>query len=343
MKLIVTGGAGFIGSEYVAQRISAGDEVVVIDALTYAGHRANLDWIQHNGKLELVVGNICDAVLVEKTFSRVKPDAIIHFAAESHVDNSITSPGEFLQTNIMGSYTLLEAARKYFNKLSESAKSKFRFVQVSTDEVYGSLGETGYFTEESRYEPNSPYSASKAAGDMLARAWNHTYDLPTIITNCSNNYGQRQFPEKLIPLTITHALSGETLPVYGDGKNIRDWIFVGDHAAGVHLALTKGKIGEVYCFGGRAEKQNIEVVKTICKILDELKPRKDGKPYAEQITFVKDRLGHDRRYAIDDSKAEQELGFRHSYDFEAGIRHTIKWYLDNQDWCKEVMGNKKAA
>ncbi len=337
-KIIVTGAAGFIGSTFVAQAVEKNIEVIVLDALTYAGHRENLEWIPSGWKL--IVGNICDAELVAKLLNTHKPDALLNFAAESHVDNSINSPAEFVHTNVLGTYTLLQASLNYWRSLAD--KNAFRYLQVSTDEVYGSLGETGKFSETTPYQPNSPYSASKAGGDMLVRAWHETYGLPTITTNCTNNYGARQYPEKLIPHMITCALAGKPLPVYGDGKNIRDWIHVEDHSHGVYLALTKGKSGETYCFGGDSERNNIDVVKAICSALDEMRPRDNGKKYAELITFVTDRLGHDRRYAIDDSKAVKELGFTRKYKtFEDGLKETIKWYLENKDWCNSVM--KKAA
>lgn len=337
--LLITGGAGFIGSAFVGQAVERGLKVVVLDALTYAGHRENLSWIKPSA--ELVVGSICDGALVGKLLAEYKPDAVINFAAESHVDNSITGPGAFIQTNIIGVYTMLEASRAYWNGLPEAKKHLFRYIQVSTDEVYGSLGPTGKFSEKTPMKPNSPYSASKAAGDHLARAWHETYGLPAIVTNCTNNYGPRQFPEKLIPLMITRALAGDKLPVYGDGKNIRDWIHVEDHSAGVFLALEKGIAGETYCFGGDAEKNNLEVVHTICAILDELRPKNTGESYAKQIAFVTDRPGHDRRYAVDDSKAQNELGFTRKYEFETGIRATVEWYLANQGWCQSV--STKAA
>ncbi len=342
MNLLVTGGAGFIGSAFVGYAVEQGHNVTVLDLLTYAGHRENLEWIsQDKGKVELVVGNICDGSLALNLMRDKKIDAVVNFAAESHVDNSINNPAEFIETNIIGVYRMLEAAREYWNGLNGALKSDFRFIQVSTDEVYGSLGEEGYFTETSRMKPNSPYSASKASGDFLARAWFKTYNLPTIITNCSNNYGPRQFPEKLIPHMITRALNEKTLPVYGDGQNIRDWIHVEDHAHGVYLALSKGKPGDTYCFGGRAEKRNLDLVGQICSILDDLKPRADKRSYREFIAFVPDRPGHDRRYAIDDSKAERELGFTRKHTFETGLRATIEWYLANGVWCDSV--TKKAA
>ena len=341
--LLVTGAAGFIGSAFVGDMVKRGHKVIVLDALTYAGFRENLEWIpqgKSGGSWELVVGNICDGALVLSLLQKHNVTAVVDFAAESHVDNSISNPGEFIHTNIMGCYTMLEAARTYWSELKDTVKANFRFVHVSTDEVYGSLGETGKFSETTPMAPNSPYSASKAAGDHLCRAWYHTYGLPTIVTNCSNNYGPRQFPEKLIPRMITNALSGKALPIYGDGKNIRDWIHVEDHGAGVYLALTKGLAGETYCFGGNAEKTNLDVVHVICELLDVLQPRADRKSYREQITFVQDRLGHDRRYAIDDSKAVELLGFKRAHSFETGIRETIRWYLDNGAWCDAVLGKK---
>jgi len=343
--LLVTGAAGFIGSSFVAQAVERGHKVVVLDALTYAGHKENLDWIQPSGaggSQQLVVGSITDAPFVEKLIKEHQPDAILNFAAESHVDNSITGPGAFIHTNIMGVYTLLEAARAYWKSLEGKRKEQFRFLQVSTDEVYGSLGDTGKFHEEMPMKPNSPYSASKAAGDHLVRAWFHTYGLPGIVTNCSNNYGPRQFPEKLIPHMITRALAGQSLPVYGDGKNIRDWIHVEDHCEGVYLALSKGKPGETYCFGGNAERMNIDLVKTLCATLEEMAPRKDARKYESLIAFVPDRPGHDRRYAIDDTKAVKELGFKRQYTFEDGLRQTVKWYLENAAWCTAVTGKKAA-
>ncbi len=335
--LLVTGGAGFIGSTFVAQALAQGDKVIVLDALTYAGHEENLNWLrpQYDNRLTLVVDSITNGAKVSELLKTHKPDALVAFAAESHVDNSIAASAIFIETNIIGTYTLLECTRQYWNTLPEKEKSSFRFVQISTDEVYGSLGHTGKFSETYPMQPNSPYSASKAAGDHLARAWFHTYGLPTIVTNCTNNYGARQHPEKLIPRMITNALKGEKLPIYGDGKNIRDWIHVEDHSRGVRLALEKGTPGETYCFGGNAEKTNNDVVNTICKTLDEIKPRQSGS-YCDFITYVKDRPGHDRRYAIDDSKAQKELGFTREYNFESGIRNTIQWYLAHQNWCEAI-------
>ena len=331
--LLVTGGCGFIGSNFVRQRTKKGERVIVLDVLTYAGHRENLDGVSGS---ELVIGNICDGRLVADLLERHKVDAIINFAAESHVDRSIGAPSAFIETNIQGTFTLLNAALPYWQNLRDSKKTNFRYIQISTDEVYGSLGPTGKFSETTPMAPNSPYSASKAAGDHLTRAWYHTYGLPALTTNCSNNYGPRQFPEKLIPHMITCALAGKPLPVYGDGGNIRDWIHVEDHCSGISLALEKGKPGATYCFGGNAERNNLDVVKTICRELDEMRPRKDGQSYAKAITFVTDRLGHDRRYAIDDSLAERELGFKREYEFESGLANTIRWYLENEAWCKAV-------
>jgi dTDP-glucose 4,6-dehydratase len=343
--IIVTGGAGFIGSCFVAQAVEQGYHVVVLDALTYAGHRENLDWIMpvNGGSWELAVADICDGAKVSALLEKHQPVAVLNFAAESHVDNSISGPGAFIQTNIIGCYTMLEAARSYWGALAGKEREAFRFVQVSTDEVYGSLGAEGKFSETTAMKPNSPYSASKAAGDHLARAWFKTYGLPTIVTNCTNNYGPRQYPEKLIPHVIARALEGKSLPIYGDGKNIRDWVHVEDHSAGVMLALQKGTPGQTYCFGGNAEKNNIEVVTTICRILDELQPRPNGQDYKSLIAFVPDRPGHDRRYAIDDAKAQKELGFTRHYTFESGIRAAVQWYLDNQAWCAAVTGKKGAA
>lgn len=336
-NILVAGGAGFIGSCFVAQSVERGDNVIVLDALTYAGHKENLEGITGQGSFRLVEGNICDGALVANLLKNEQIDAVINFAAESHVDNSIHSPAIFMQTNIMGTYTLLEAAREYHATLASDAQQAFRYLHVSTDEVYGSLGETGYFTEASPMQPNSPYSASKAAADHLVRAWHHTYGLPTITTNCSNNYGPRQYPEKLIPHIITRALQGKSLPVYGDGKNVRDWIHVEDHCQGIYKALSLGVVGNTYCFGGRAERSNIDLVTDICAILDEISPANGGIPYKSQIKFVADRPGHDRRYAIDDTKAEKELGFIRDYTLETGLRKTVEWYLQHSGWCDAVM------
>lgn len=339
MNLLVTGGAGFIGSTYVGQRIAVGDNVVVLDKFTYAGHKENLDWIKDSLKLTVIEGDICDGVLVEKLLHDYNIDAVVHFAAESHVDNSISSPTAFIETNIHGTYTMLEASRRYWKKVGDT----FRFIHVSTDEVYGSLAlnDEKIFTEDSPYKPNSPYSASKAAADHLARAWFHTYGLPTIVTNCSNNYGPRQHPEKLIPHMISCALSDKGLPVYGKGENIRDWIHVEDHCNGISLALTKGMAGSTYCFGGEHEIKNVDLVIQICVILDNIFPRSDKKSYKDQITFVTDRAGHDLRYAIDNAKSNKELSFSITKGFDMALKETVQWYLDNQKWCKTIMG--KAA
>jgi len=342
-NLLVTGAAGFIASTFAAQRIEAGDTVIAYDKLTYAGHRENLDWIDNaDNRLQLVVDDICNRESVLELLHKHEIDYVLNYAAESHVDNSISSPGEFVTTNINGTYALLEAARTYYSTLEGDKKDNFRFLHVSTDEVFGELGETGKFTEATPYRPNSPYSASKASSDLLVRAWHETYGLPTVITNCTNNYGPRQFPEKLIPATISRALAGEPLKIYGNGTNIRDWIHVEDHNRGIWQAITKGKVGETYCFGGNAEKNNIEVVNTICEILDECHPRADGKSYKTQKTFVTDRAGHDFRYAIDDRKAQRDLGYRREFNFSGGIRATVRWYLDNQNWCDAVT-NKNAS
>lgn len=339
--LLVTGAAGFIGSTFVRQMVAQGRKVIGLDALTYAGHRENLEDISGRGRFELVVGNICDGALVTQLLNHYSVDALINFAAESHVDRSILIPSAFIETNINGVFVLLNAALQYWQGLPVSKKNGFRFLQVSTDEVYGSLGSTGQFNENTPYAPNSPYSASKASGDLLVRAWHHTYGLPTLITNCSNNYGPRQYPEKLIPNMITCSLMNRPLPVYGDGRNVRDWIHVEDHTVGIGLALDRGIPGASYCFGGRSERNNLEVVQAICLTLDQLSPRVDGKSHAAGIVFVPDRLGHDHRYAIDDALAERELGFTRSYPcFEVGLSSTVRWYLDHQDWSKLVTQKK---
>ncbi len=341
-KILVTGAAGFIGNCYVAQRIAAGDEVIVFDSLTYAGHRENLDWIDDpDNRLKLIVGNICDGVFVLQILQDYEIDAVINFAAESHVDNSINSPREFIETNINGTYSMLEACRSYWKRLKGKKHENFRYVQISTDEVYGALGETGVFTERSQMKPSSPYSASKAAGDHLVKAWHTTYGLPTLITNCTNNYGPRQFPEKLIPKMVTMALNNQPLTIYGDGLGIRDWIHVEDHCHGVHLTLTKGRPGETYAFGGHTERTNLEVVKSICRILDDKRPRNDGKKYEDTVIYLDERPGHDHRYAVDDSKAQAELGFTRKYDFRDGLETTVEWYLDNVNWCEAVTNKIK--
>ena len=338
--ILVTGGAGFIGANFVLDWLSdsGAEGIINLDKLTYAGNLATLDFLKTDTRHLFVHGDIGDKELVTKLLKEHQPRAIINFAAESHVDRSIHGPADFVQTNIVGTFNLLECAREYWGSLDDAAKKAFRFHHVSTDEVYGSLSATApAFTETNPYEPNSPYSASKAASDHLVRAWFHTYGLPVLTTNCSNNYGPYHFPEKLIPLVILNALNDKPLPIYGDGQQVRDWLYVGDHCSAIREVLAKGKLGETYNIGGWNEKANIEVVKNICRILDELKPRADGKSYTEQITFVKDRPGHDRRYAIDASKIERELGWRPAETFETGIRKTVQWYLDNPAWIEGVV------
>ncbi len=338
MTIIVTGGAGFIGSNFVLDWVAQTDETVVnLDALTYAGNLENLSSLSGNPCHVFVKGSIDDFDLVAKLLAEHKPRAIVNFAAESHVDRSIHGPGEFIQTNIVGTFNLLEAVRAYWGGLEGAAKADFRFLHVSTDEVYGSLAkDEPAFAETHRYEPNSPYSASKAASDHLVRAYHHTYGLPVLTTNCSNNYGPYHFPEKLIPLMIVNALAGKPLPVYGDGMQIRDWLYVTDHCSAIRTVLARGSVGEVYNIGGWNEKPNIEIVHTVCALLDELRPRSDGTPYKEQITYVKDRPGHDRRYAIDARKLERELGWKPAETFETGIRKTVQWYLDHAEWVANV-------
>ncbi len=343
---LITGGAGFIGSSFVELVKMRGERAVVLDALTYAGHRANLDQLKGSGEVHFVEGKIQDGELVARLLKEFEPDVVVNFAAESHVDRSIDGPAVFIETNILGTYQLLEQSLAYWRRLKASAPEKsqrFRYLQVSTDEVYGSLGDTGKFSETTPYQPNSPYSASKAGADHLVRAWHHTFGLPTITTNCSNNYGARQFPEKLIPVIIHNALAEKPLPVYGTGKNIRDWIHVEDHCSGIDLAIEKGVPGSTYCFGGNAERRNLDVVHSICALLDELRPRGGGKKYAELIEFVQDRAGHDWRYAIDDSLAEKELGFVRRHDFDSGMRSTVEWYLNNSDWVKTVLEKGKSS
>lgn len=332
--ILVTGGAGFIGANFVLDWLGQSDEPLVnLDKLTYAGNLENLASLQGDARHVFVRGDIGDTALVTQLLREHRPRAVFNFAAESHVDRSIHGPEDFIQTNIVGTFHLLEAVRAYWNGLTGEAKSAFRFLHVSTDEVYGSLGVSEpAFTEQHRYEPNSPYSASKAASDHLVRAYHHTYGLPVLTTNCSNNYGPYHFPEKLIPLMIVNALAGKALPVYGDGQQIRDWLYVKDHCSAIRRVLDAGRLGEVYNVGGWNEKPNIEIVATVCALLDELQPRTDGKSYREQITFVKDRPGHDRRYAIDAHKLERELGWKPAETFDTGIRKTVQWYLDNQAW-----------
>ncbi len=337
MTLLVTGGAGFIGSNFVLDWLRQSDEKIInLDALTYAGNLENLASLQGDARHVFVQGDICDRALIDKLLAEHRPRAVVHFAAESHVDRSISGPGAFMRTNIEGTYTLLEAARAYWSPLPEGEKAAFRFHHVSTDEVYGSLAKDDpAFAETKTYEPNSPYSASKAASDHLVRAWHHTYGLPVLTTNCSNNYGPYHFPEKLIPLMIVNALAGKPLPVYGDGQQIRDWLYVTDHASAIRAVLAGGKPGEVYNVGGWNEKANIDIVKTVCALLDELRPDPAG-PYARLMTYVTDRPGHDRRYAIDARKIERELGWRPAETFETGIRKTVQWYLGHPDWVQHV-------
>ena len=342
MSIIVTGAAGFIGSNFVLNWLNNNnDKVIALDKLSYAGNLENLKSVETNPDYVFVHGDIGDSELVAKILKEHQPRAIVNFAAESHVDRSIHGPDDFMQTNIIGTYRILEEARSFFNTLSKDAKKQFRFLHVSTDEVYGTLSATDpAFKETNQYEPNSPYSASKAASDHLVRAWHHTYGLPVLTTNCSNNYGPYHFPEKLIPLCILKALQGKDLPIYGDGKQIRDWLYVVDHCKGIATVLENGAIGETYNIGGWNEKANLEVVHTLCDLLDELKPREDGKSYKEQIIFVKDRPGHDRRYAIDATKISNELGWKPEETFETGIRKTVQWYLDNQDWVTRVQSGE---
>jgi dTDP-glucose 4,6-dehydratase len=334
---LVTGGAGFIGGNFVLEAVASGVRVVNLDALTYAGNRNTLASLDGNPDHVFVHGDIGDGALVARLLAEHRPDVVINFAAESHVDRSIDGPAAFVQTNVVGTLALLEAVRDYWKALEGEGKGAFRFLHVSTDEVYGSLGDTGKFTEQTAYAPNSPYSASKAASDHLVRAFHHTYGLPVLTTNCSNNYGPYQFPEKLIPLIIARALAGEPLPIYGDGKNVRDWLYVGDHCAAIRAVLDRGRVGETYNVGGDAEMQNIDVVNTICALLDQRRPREDGKPRNSQVTYVADRPGHDRRYAIDASKLESELGWKPAHSFEQGIADTVDWYLDHQDWVGRVL------
>ncbi|KTG16278.1 MULTISPECIES: dTDP-glucose 4,6-dehydratase [unclassified Guyparkeria] len=338
MSILVTGGAGFIGSNFVLDWLDVSDEPVInLDLLTYAGNRQNLAALEGDSRHVFVRGDIGDTELVARLLEEHRPRAVVNFAAESHVDRSILGPEEFIQTNIVGTFRLLEAVRGYWNDLPEGDREDFRFLHVSTDEVYGTLSpDESAFTEQHRYEPNSPYSASKAASDHLVRSYLHTYGLPVLTTNCSNNYGPYHFPEKLIPLVIHNALAGKALPIYGDGQQVRDWLYVKDHCSAIRRVLEDGRTGETYNVGGWNEKPNLEVVETLCAILDERQPREDGRSYAEQITFVKDRPGHDRRYAIDASKIERELGWRPEETFETGIRKTVDWYLDNQVWVENV-------
>jgi len=337
MKIIVTGGAGFIGSAVIRQYINDTEhDVINLDALTYAGNLESLSDVDQSDRYIFEHVNICDIAELERVFTEHKPDAVMHLAAESHVDRSIDGPAEFIQTNIVGTYNLLDVAKKYWDNLTGEKKDQFRFHHVSTDEVYGDLDETGYFTEETSYEPSSPYSASKASSDHLVRAWHRTYGFPIVITNCSNNYGGYQFPEKLIPLVTLNALEGKALPIYGKGNQIRDWLHVDDHARALRLVLETGKNGETYNIGGHNEKTNLEVVKTICSLLDKLVPDSPYVPHESLITYVADRPGHDLRYAIDADKIAADLGWTPDETFDSGIEKTINWYLENSEWCQHV-------
>jgi len=337
---LITGGAGFIGSHFSGLCVRNGIRTLVLDKLSYAGHEVNLaDFAQSSGpgSLTLIQGDICDTELVRRILRENEVQVLVNFAAESHVDRSIQSAYPFIETNIVGTFSLLSAALDHFRSMSHEKSEHFRYVQISTDEVYGSLGPSGFFTEATPYAPNSPYSASKASADHLVRAWHHTHSLPTLITHCSNNYGPRQFPEKLIPFMIHRAITDQSLPVYGDGKNVRDWIHVEDHCRGIWQAIERGIPGSTYCFGGRSERDNFSVVRTLCAHLDELRPRSDRKSHQSAIAFVEDRLGHDRRYAIDDRLAEKELGFVRRHTFESGLRATVEWYLANDHWRETVL------
>ena len=338
MTILVTGGAGFIGANFVLDWVAQTDEPVInLDKLTYAGNLENLSSIEGDKRHVFVQGDIADTQLVQRLLAEHQPRAILNFAAESHVDRSIHGPEDFIETNVVGTFRLLEAVRTYWKGLDADAQQSFRFLHVSTDEVYGSLAkDDSAFTETHQYEPNSPYSASKAASDHLVRAYHHTYGLPVLTTNCSNNYGPYHFPEKLIPLMIVNALAGKALPVYGDGQQIRDWLYVKDHCSAIRRVLEAGTVGEVYNVGGWNEKPNLDIVHIVCALLDDLRPRADGKPYNEQIAYVTDRPGHDRRYAIDARKLERELGWKPAETFETGIRKTVEWYLDNQDWVSNI-------
>ena len=348
-SMIVTGGAGFIGANLVRYALAhTAAQVVVLDKLTYAGNLCTLEDLTKEPRFVFIEGDIADRDLVERIFREHRPCAVLNLAAETHVDRSIDDPHPFIDTNIVGTFVLLETARKYFASLDDRAREKFRFLHVSTDEVYGTLGPSGLFSEQTPYAPNSPYSASKAAADHLVRAYYETYRLPTIITNCSNNYGPYQFPEKLIPLTLLNAIEGRELPIYGDGGNVRDWLYVEDHCSGILEALKRGQCGERYNIGGANERTNLQVVDTICAVLEELLPAEENRAlinrgiscYAELKTFVKDRPGHDRRYAIDATKISTELGWRPAYDFQSGIRSTVLWYVNNREWCAEVQSGK---
>ena len=340
-KLLVTGGAGFIGSCFVLQRIAAGDKILNLDKLTYSGNLMNLSEVSDNPNYSFVRGDIGDEGLINRLLREFEPDAVVNFAAESHVDRSIVDPDSFVRTNVMGTSVLLRCVKDWWLTLSEEAKQAFRFHHISTDEVFGTLSMTDpAFTEETPFAPNSPYSASKASSDHFVRAFHETFGLPTVITNCSNNYGPRQFPEKLIPLVTLNAVQGKVLPIYGTGENIRDWLHVEDHCEAIYEVLTRGRIGETYNIGGRSERNNLTIVHSICEILDAVQPRNDGKSYKEQITFVKDRPGHDLRYAINCSKIEKELGWVPRHSFEEGLKETVMWYLSNDEWVRQVQSGE---
>jgi len=344
MRILVTGGAGFIGSALTRRLIQQTDhEVLVYDALTYAGVLSSLEPVASSPRYGFRKADICDPVAVQSALADFQPDVVAHLAAESHVDRSIDGPGAFVQTNLVGTFVMLQQALGYWRALDDERRAAFRFHHISTDEVFGSLGPDGAFTEATPYDPRSPYSASKAGSDHLVRAWGHTYGLPVLITNCSNNYGPFHFPEKLIPLIIIRALGGEPLPVYGDGLNVRDWLFVDDHARALQAVFEQGRPGETYNVGGGAERTNIDVVRTICGVLDGIRPRADGVGYAEQITFVSDRPGHDRRYAIDSSKIRAELGWEPAMTFEQGISETVRWFLDNETWWRDILDSRYAT
>ncbi len=338
---LITGGAGFIGSAVIRQLIVETEATVVnVDKLTYAGNLETLKEVSGNPRYHFEKIDICDSLQVQRLFHQYRPEAVIHLAAESHVDRSIDGPAEFIATNVVGTYTLLDSALKYWNGLESNFKSRFRFHHISTDEVFGSLGDAGFFTEDTPYKPNSPYSATKASSDHLVRAWHHTFGLPVLITNCSNNYGPYQFPEKLIPLMVLNAIEGKALPVYGKGDNVRDWLYVSDHASAIRTVLHNGRIGETYNIGGNNEKTNLEVLQNLCSILDEMLPESPHVPHTSLMTFVKDRPGHDKRYAIDSGKIQRELGWKPKETFETGLKKTVEWYFNNQEWCKCVQKEK---
>ena len=341
MRVLVTGGAGFIGSALIRHLLRETEhEVLNLDKLTYAGVTASLAEVENDRRYRFVQGDICDSALVGLLLEEFQPDVVTHLAAESHVDRSIDGPADFIQTNVVGTFTMLQQALAYWRTLDAERQGLFRFHHISTDEVYGSLGDEGYFTETTAYDPRSPYSASKASSDHLVRAWGHTYGLPVLVTNCSNNYGPFHFPEKLIPLIVLRALGGEQLPVYGNGSNVRDWLYVEDHARALQAVFERGTPGETYNIGGNAERRNLEVVQAICGELDRLRPRPDGKSHADRITFVPDRPGHDQRYAIDASKIRRELGWQPAVTFEEGIARTVRWYLDRPDWWKPILARR---